>query len=66
MSASYSDAKNEAAWVEAMKVEITALERNHTWKITYLPIGKKPRGYKWVYKVKLKVDDMWINIKQGW
>lgn len=42
------------AWVEAMKNEIEALEKNHTWELTEIPIRKKPIGCKWVCKVKWK------------
>ncbi|KAL0415575.1 UNVERIFIED_CONTAM: putative mitochondrial protein [Sesamum latifolium] len=36
--------------------EIDALEHNHTWKLTSLPVGKRPIGYKWVFKMKLRAD----------
>ena len=36
-----------------MDKEIQALEMNHTWDVTSLPLGKSPIGCKWVYKVKL-------------
>ena len=39
-----------------MDAEISALKANHTWTITSLPPGKKPIGYKWVYRVKYKLD----------
>lgn len=39
-----------------MNSKIRALEKNHTWEITTLPVGKRPIGCKWVYKVKLKPD----------
>lgn len=53
---SYSEAKDDVAWVEAMKAEITAMEENQMWEVIELPTGKKPIGYKLVYKVKHKVD----------
>lgn len=40
-----------------MDVEITAIERNNTWELCYLPKGKKTIGVKWVYKTKLKEND---------
>lgn len=39
-------------WVEAMKLEIEALEVNNTWIIVDLPKGKNTVGSKWVYKIK--------------
>lgn len=39
-----------------MNEEIKALEENQTWEITSLPVGKKPIGCRWVYKVKLNAD----------
>ncbi|KAL0284787.1 UNVERIFIED_CONTAM: hypothetical protein Sangu_2809500 [Sesamum angustifolium] len=39
-----------------MNEEILALETNHTWEVTTLPLGKRAIGFKWVYKLKLKDD----------
>lgn len=49
---SYSNAAGETIWKEAMKREIEAIEENDTWTLTELPLGHKPIGLKWVYKVK--------------
>lgn len=39
-----------------MQQELDALAHNHTWDLVPLPLGKKPIGSKWVYKVKLRSD----------
>lgn len=53
---SYSEASSKVEWVEAMRVELDALEKNGTWVLTELPEGKHVIGSKWVYKTKLKTD----------
>lgn len=50
----YFEASQHAKWREAMKEELTTLERNGTWVITTLPEGKRALDSKWVYKVKFK------------
>ena len=41
-----------------MDAEIKALEANNTWTLTSLPLGKKPIGCKWVYRVKYKSNGL--------
>ena len=53
---SYEEAAANPLWVEAMQAELAALHKNNTWEVVPVPPGKKLIGYKWVYKVKLKVD----------
>ena len=43
-------------WINAMNVELDALELNNTWEITELPPNRKANGCKWVYKTKFKPD----------
>jgi hypothetical protein len=33
-----------------MDEEITSIENNDTWKLVPRPSGKKPIGFKWIYK----------------
>ncbi|GKB25069.1 ribonuclease H-like domain-containing protein [Tanacetum coccineum] len=51
---SFDEASKDLRWVEAMNLEMDALNRNGTWVITDLRVGKKPIGSKWVFKVKYK------------
>ena len=48
----YKEATSDKQWIQAMN----EIEKNNTWKITNLLIGKKPIGVKWVYKTKYKLD----------
>ena len=50
------EATSDKQWIQAMNEEIQSIEKNNTWKITNLLIGKKPIGVKWVYKTKYKLD----------
>ena len=51
---SYTKASKDPNWIQAMNVEIQALEANHTWTLTDLPPHKTAIGCKWVYKIKHK------------
>jgi hypothetical protein len=50
------DALANPKWVEAMRVEIEALNKNCTWKLIELPEGKKLIGCKWVYSIKYRAN----------
>ena len=39
-----------------MQSELAALNANHTWSLTSLLPGKKPIGFRWVYKIKRHSD----------
>ncbi|KAG7582883.1 Retrotransposon Copia-like N-terminal [Arabidopsis suecica] len=52
----YAQAKKIQEWLDAMEIEIEALETTNTWTVCSLPDGKKPIGCKWVFKVKLNAD----------
>lgn len=53
---SYTQATLDPLWVQAMNLELQALQTNDTWDIVPLPAGKKSVGCKWVYKVKSKAN----------
>lgn len=43
-------------WVQAMKEEMSALEKNETCKMVARPKVKKAVGCRWVYTLKCKAD----------
>nr|GEW26114.1 ribonuclease H-like domain-containing protein [Tanacetum cinerariifolium] len=43
-------------WVEAMNNKIEALNRNNTWTVYDLPVGRKPIGSKRIWKIKYKAS----------
>ncbi|KAJ0596006.1 putative RNA-directed DNA polymerase [Helianthus annuus] len=51
---SYKEASRDPKWVEAMNLEMEALLKNQTWELVELPVGRKPIGCKWVYRIKYK------------
>uniref|UniRef100_A0A803PAK3 CCHC-type domain-containing protein n=1 Tax=Cannabis sativa TaxID=3483 RepID=A0A803PAK3_CANSA len=54
----YEEAAKESKWRKAMDAEIAAIERNNTWELMELPKGQKNIGVKWVYKTKLKENEV--------
>ena len=53
---SYSQAIKDPRWCEAIAADIAVLEKNSTWTLEFLLEGKKPIGFKWVFKIKHKPD----------
>ena len=53
---SYEETTSDEKWIQVMNEEIQSIEKNNTWELTSLPVGKKPIGVKWVYKTKYKLD----------
>ena len=50
----YREASIDPLWQIAMKEELDALSKNHTWDLVTLPLGKSVVGYKWIYKIKTR------------
>jgi hypothetical protein len=59
----FHEAKQEAAWRQAMSEEIKSIEENNTWKLTDLPAGHRPIGLKWVYKLKKDANGVIVKHK---
>ncbi|KAL4274023.1 hypothetical protein GQ457_13G015630 [Hibiscus cannabinus] len=55
-STSFDAAAKVPEWIDAMKSEISGIEKNGTWFLTDLPSGKHVIGVKWVYKTKFNPD----------
>ena len=47
---STEEALKKQVWLQAMKEELDAIERNKTWKLIELPKGKKAINIRWVFK----------------
>lgn len=54
---SFYQAVEHQHWIDAMNMELEALETNDTWEITTLPPNKKAIGNKWLFKTKFKADE---------
>ena len=48
----FTVAEHDANWRRAMLEEMRAIEDNGTWELVDPPVGCRPIGLKWVYKVK--------------
>ncbi|GJZ21391.1 ribonuclease H-like domain-containing protein [Tanacetum coccineum] len=51
---SYEEALKDVNWINALNDEMHALYENTTWFMTDLPIGRKPIGCKWGFRIKYK------------
>lgn len=43
--------------------KMTALEKNWTWELVNLLLGKQPMGCKWIYTVKYKENGSIVKYK---
>lgn len=53
---SYKEVCTDPHWIDAMHIELIALDKNGTWELVQLFAGKNLIGCKWVYKVKNNSD----------
>ncbi|KAL6328497.1 hypothetical protein AAG906_038692 [Vitis piasezkii] len=52
----YREASTDPLWQIAMKEELDALTKNHTWDLVTFPPGQSVVGCKWIYKIKTRSD----------
>lgn len=52
----FSEAKNSKEWWAACIDELRLIEKNGTWLLVYFPVGVKPIGLKWIFKIKENSD----------
>lgn len=53
----FDEANTKEEWHNAMKEEISAIQKNSTWELVDLPAaGKNVVGLKWVHKTKYHAD----------
>jgi hypothetical protein len=59
----FAVAERDANWRRAMLEEMKAIEDNRTWELVDPPVGCRPIGLKWVYKVKRDERDAIVKYK---
>ena len=52
----YCGASTDSLWQIAIKKELDALSKNHTWDLVNLPPGKFVVDCKWIYRIKTCFD----------
>ena len=52
----YAQAILDPNWQKPMDEELSGLQLDEMWTLTPLPVGQKPIGCKWIYKLKYKSD----------
>ncbi|KAM2036667.1 hypothetical protein ACFX16_039588 [Malus domestica] len=52
----FEDAAKDESWMNAMKDELSMIEKNTTWELVDMPSNKPIIGVKWVFKTKLNLD----------
>ena len=53
---SIEEALKDSGWRKVVSDEINTLNKNKTWEISELPLGKKLVGCKWLFTIKHKAD----------
>lgn len=52
----FKEANKYREWRDACDDEIKSIIKNRTWSLVSLPVGIKPIGLKWVFKIKRNSD----------
>ncbi|KAG7594882.1 Ribonuclease H-like superfamily [Arabidopsis thaliana x Arabidopsis arenosa] len=52
----FKEANKSQEWKNACEEEIMSITKNKTWSLVDLPLGSKPIGLKWVFKLKRNAD----------
>lgn len=52
----YAEAARDPKWVQAMQIELKALEDNGTWQLSQLPSNKRAIASRWVFTIKYKAN----------
>ena len=53
---SYYHARKDPRWQAAMDEEMNSLQKNATWELVSLPLGRKLVQCKWVFWKKIAAD----------
>ena len=53
---SYYHARKDPIWKVSMDEEMNSLQKNTTWELVSLPLGRKLVQYKWVFWKKVDAD----------
>ncbi|KAG7597280.1 Zinc finger CCHC-type [Arabidopsis suecica] len=52
----FYEASESKEWIQVCEDEIHSIAKNKTWNLEDLPIGVKPIGLKWIFKLKSNSD----------
>lgn len=61
--ANYNEAVKYKEWQEAMDAEMVPIEKNNTWELCQLSLGKHTVGLKWIYKSKVNAKGQVVKLK---
>ncbi|XP_076901931.1 uncharacterized protein LOC143556522 [Bidens hawaiensis] len=59
----FKEATEKQEWLDAMKTELSSIEKNETWSLVELPVGHKEIGLRWVFKLKKDAEGKVIKHK---